>query len=450
MKSSDSLVGAPLGRTMLRLSVPGVIGAVLFSLIGLVEAAFLRTSGSDALAAVAMVFPLIILAAMFSAGAIGGAVSGRTARALGAANTEEASAVLVCAVLIAIVGGIMMCILVIAFGPLLYNRASSSADVVNAARQYAWIVFPAMPAYWLVNMLCSVMRGTADMVRPAIVAGFMLLSYCLYAWLLIPSSDEGLNETIKAAGFAMALSYLTALTLAIFFIARKDQPVRFRLSAFNVGSLSGILRQGLLASSQSVMTITYAMVTTVIFSRYGTEWLAGFGLAVRLELLMVPIIFGMGASLIPIVGAYVGAGQRSKAISIAWRGVLINAAIIGVIGLLFAVYPHIWCGRVGSDNTVIEHCSSSLRIISPTYAFFALGLGCYFASQGLDTLAVPVIGALLRLLIAATGLLWVSSATSPVVALSLVAAAVVCYGVFVGVGLKFKSWRIDTHKTVQP
>ena len=191
------------------------------------------------------------------------------------------------------------------------------------------------------------------------------------------------------------------------------------------------------------MTIIYALITTVIFSGFGTDWLAGFGLAVRLELIMVPVIFGIGASMIAIVGAYVGAGQRKQAISIAWRGILINVALIGSIGVLLSVFPGAWCGLVGSDDAVIESCSQSLRIVAPTYAFFALGLSCYLVSQALNTLNFPVFGALLRLLIVATGLYWVGRATSIDLALYLVAGAAVVYGVVVAVGLKLGPWRVD-------
>lgn len=428
---------------MFRLAIPGVIGALLFSLPGLIEASFLKSSGADALAAVALVYPLIILAAMFSAGAIGGAVSGLTARAIGAGDDKEASAVLVCSVLISIAGGLLMWALVVKFGPLLYQYASDSVTVVEAAQRYANFVFPAITAYWLFNMLCSVLRGTGDMVRPALTAALLLCSYSVLAWLIIPNAAS-LNEAMKYAALAMVGSYLIALVMAIWCIRRSSQRVRFDVATFNWQTLIRILKQGLLAASQSVMTITYALVTTLLFSRFGTDWLAGFGLAVRLELIMVPVIFGIGSSLIAIVGAYVGADQREKAISIAWRGVLINAALVGVVGLLFSLFPDSWCALVGSDTTVIAHCSHSLRIIAPSYIFFALGLGCYFGSQGLNTLKYPVLGALLRLAIVTSGLLWISTATSINTVLYLVAFAIVAYGLFITVSLKLGPWRQHT------
>ena len=238
---------------------------MLFSTPAFVEARFLKAAGADALAAVALVFPLIILAAMFSAGAIGGAVSGRTARAVGAGDSTQASAVLVSAVLISLVGGLIMWGLVVTYGPLLYEYASDSVSVKQEAHRYASLLFPAIPAYWLLNMLCSVLRGSGDMVRPAFVAASLLLSYIVFASLLIPGDGANLAEAISGAAYAMIGSFLFASAVSVFFIAQKRQPIRFKFSAFNWQTLSGILKQGLLASSQSCMTIAYALVTTVLF-----------------------------------------------------------------------------------------------------------------------------------------------------------------------------------------
>lgn len=440
-KYSSPLIGVPIGLLMFRLAVPGTIGAIIFSCLGIVEATFLKRISTEALAAVAIVFPLIMLAAMFSAGAIGGAVSGHIARALGAGNQNQASSILICTLIISLAGGGLMYFAVIAWGPWLYNHSTDNPIVASAAQNYAAMVFPAIPAFWLLNMLCSVLRGTGDMVRPAIVALVMVASYTVFASFLLSDIDGSLDDSMQNAALSLILSYITSLIVTLYFILRSKQPIRADFKTFRVSTLWSILRQGLFASSQSFMTICYAMVTTILFSRFGTDWLAGFGLAVRLELLMVPVIFGIGASLIAIVGAYVGAGLRKEAISIAWKGVLINAVIVGGVGILFAIFPGIWCESLGSDLVVSSNCNQALRVIAPTYLFFALGLGCYFASQGLNTLGFPVLGAFTRLAVVATGLFWVTESTPPDLVLTLVAGAVVLYGVVVISGLKLGPWK---------
>jgi len=236
------------------------------------------------------------------------------------------------------------------------------------------------------------------------------------------------------------ISYVVALVVASACTFRRGQVVRFRPGSYRSSIMKALLKQGLLASSQSLMTVLYTLVATLLFGRLGVDWLAGYGLAVRLELIMVPVIFGLGGSLIAIVGVNVGAGLHDKAIAIAWKGVFTNALIVGLAGLCFAWQPQLWCGAFGSSAQIVSHCSQSLQFIGPTYGFFAIGLGCYFASQALNTLQAPVAGALLRLVIVSSGIFWVTSATSPTLLLSVIALAVVSYGVFVAVMLYQRGW----------
>ena len=111
---------------------------------------------------------------------------------------------------------------------------------------------------------------------------------------------------------------------------------RIRFGEFRVDwpIIAAILRAGLLAGTQSTATIVYSLIATGLLGRFSIDWLAGYGLAVRLELVMVPVIFGIGSALIALVGAYAGAGQRARAIEVAWRGTIANIVIVGTIGLV--------------------------------------------------------------------------------------------------------------------
>ena len=96
----------------------------------------------------------------------------------------------------------------------------------------------------------------------------------------------------------------------------------FALAIKDILKFNGIfavIRSGSLASCQSLMTIALALYCTTIVSNFGTEWIAGFGIAIRLELLLIPIIFGIGGALIAIVGANVGAKKIERALNMTWK-----------------------------------------------------------------------------------------------------------------------------------
>jgi Na+-driven multidrug efflux pump len=447
--TGSPLVGAPLLATMMRLAVPGVLGALIQTLLIVIEAKFLSRVGTTALAAVAIVFPLNMLANMLSAGAIGGAISGAVARALGAADLVRAQSILRIALVIALVGGIAMGGLVVVAGPAFFYWLGARDDVLPAAIHYGRIFFVGIPLLWLFNMLCSVLRGSGDMVRPALAMASVVIAYAVFGAWLIPAAESMVsgNATMGAAACALLLAYGVGLVTVLALILRPSQPIRLRAEAIDWHLLRAVLRPGLLAGTQSVVTILYSLIATGLLGRFGVEWLAGYGLAVRLELVMIPVIFGIGATLIAIVGAHAGAGQRTRAIQVAWRGTFANVAIVSAIGFAFAMNPQWWCGNLGSSPTVVAHCSTTVQTLGPFYGFFAAGLGLYFASQGLNTLAWPVLAAVLRTLIVASGLLWLTSngITTSRAVLWRIAGAMSFYGIFVVAALWFRAWRtVDT------
>jgi Na+-driven multidrug efflux pump len=429
----------------MRLAVPGVIGSLLHMLLIVLEIFLLNRAGITALAAIATVFPLIMLAHMLSAGAIGGAISGAVARALGANDLIRAQAILRSAIFIALFGGAVMAVFVTIFGSTFFYWVGARDDVLIAANEYAQIIFFGVPLLWLFNMLCSVLRGAGAMTRAALAMASVVIVYSILGFWLMPSQESLVNvsDTMRAAAYILLVAYAAGVVTVLALIVWSDQPVRLSGYGFDGSTVLALLRSGLLAGTQSTATIIYALIATGLLGRFGVDWLAGYGLAVRLELVMVPVVFGIGGALIAIVGAYAGAGERARAIEVAWRGTLANIVIVGAVGFILGLNADWWCDGLGSGQEVVAHCSITLQILGPFYGFFAAGLALYFASQGLNTLAWPVLGSLLRTLIVASGLLllkfdWFGT---PEDILWLVACAMVVYGVFVVAGLRFRAWR---------
>ena len=79
-----ALIEGPIAPTLLRLAAPNVLVMFAQASVGLIETYFVGKLGTDALAGVALVFPLVMLMQMMSAGAMGGGISSAIARALGA------------------------------------------------------------------------------------------------------------------------------------------------------------------------------------------------------------------------------------------------------------------------------------------------------------------------------------------------------------------------------
>src|SRR5882762_8800070 len=175
------LLEAPIAGTLLRLATPNVLVMVVQASVGLIETYFIGKLGTEALAGVALVFPVVMLMQMMSAGAMGGGISSAVARALGAGRRADAEALVLHAMAIAVSFGLVFMLAVLGGGPWLYGALGGSGASLAAALTYSNVVFSGAVLIWVFNSLSNVIRGTGNMAVPAIVT-------CAGAAVLIPVS----------------------------------------------------------------------------------------------------------------------------------------------------------------------------------------------------------------------------------------------------------------------
>jgi Na+-driven multidrug efflux pump len=149
---------------LLRLAAPNVAVMAAQALVSTCEVYFIGWLGSEALAGVAMVYPLIMLMQTMSGGGMGGGVAAAVARALGAGRRHEAHALVLHALLIAGAMGVLFTAGALWGGPALYRAMGGTGEALAAALAYSNIVFAGALSVWLLNMLASVMRGTGNML----------------------------------------------------------------------------------------------------------------------------------------------------------------------------------------------------------------------------------------------------------------------------------------------
>ncbi len=164
-----------------------------------------------------------------------------------------------------------------------------------------------------------------------------------------------------------------------------------------------ILKVGLLASLSPILNVLTILCITSLVSRFGPAALAGYGIGARLEFLLIPLIFGIGAALNSMVGVNMGAGKLMRAIRIGWTGAATAGLLSGFIGMVVAVFPSLWVGLYTEDPAVFGASSAYLRFVGSTYAFQGIGLSIYFASQGAGTVIWPVVSTIVRAFVAVGG-----------------------------------------------
>ena len=201
-----ALIEGPIAATLIRLAAPNMLVMLAQTSVGLVETYFVGKLGTDPLAGVALVFPLLMLMQMMSAGAMGGGMSSAIARALGAGRRADANALVLHALVIALVFGLAFTISLLGGGSWLYAAMGGSGASLQAASIYSRVVFAGAILVWLFNSLANVIRGTGNMMVPALVT-------CAGVVVLIPLSPclifgLGPFPRLGVAGGAVAVPHL--------------------------------------------------------------------------------------------------------------------------------------------------------------------------------------------------------------------------------------------------
>ena len=399
------LLEGPIVGTLLRLAAPNVLLMVVQSSVGLIEIYFVGKLGTDALAGVSLVFPVVMLMQMMSAGAMGGGISSAIARALGAGRRADANALVHHAIAIALLFGLAFMLGVLGGGRWLYSEMGGRGASLDAALIYSNVIFGGAILVWSFNSLASAIRGTGNMAVPAIVT-------CVSAVVLIPLSPclifgWGPFPALGVAGGAVAVVAYYAVGSIVFaaylwsgksVVRPSFHGIRFRWPLFR-----DILRVGAVAAVITVQTNLTIAIATGFVGRFGPAAIAGYGTGSRLEYLMIPLVFGLGAPLVAMVATNIGAGKRERALRTAWVGAAIAAGVTEMIGLIAAAFPQAWLSLFDSDPAMLDAGSRYLHAVGPVYGLFGLGMALYFASQGAGRLLWPLLANFMRLVIAAGG-----------------------------------------------
>jgi putative MATE family efflux protein len=442
MSEPISLTQSPILPTILRLSVPNIFAMVAMALVSVAETTYVGQLGTAPLAGMALVFPLIMLQQMLSSGAMGGGISSAVSRAIGSGNEAKANALALHAVLISLALGFVMSGLMLVWGKSLFELIGGQAEALEQALLYAQIAFFGASSIWLTNAFASVIRGSGNMKTPSITLLAVALGQVVFGGVL----GLGLGP-VPAFGMAgIALGQVLSFSLGglyLYAYLRSDKG-RVRLTfakTFQRAYFADILKVGALASISSLQTVLTILILTKMVASLGEEALAGYGIGTRLEFLLIPMTFAIGVACVPLVGMAMGAGLVKRARQVAWTGAFVSACMVGVIGLLVAIFPDQWTRLFTSNAQVMAYAKNYFLWVGPTYAFFAFGLCLYFASQGAGKLVGPVLAGTLRLtLVAVGGLYLLRQGADASDMFALISLSMLMYGVLTGIFMYCGRW----------
>ena len=441
---TQRILEAPVLPLLLSLAAPNIGEAAARITFLTADALFVSWLGSDALAGVAVVFPLFLILQTATASGIGSGVSSAIGRALGAGEHARATSLAGVAVAIALIGvGLTTALLLIA-GPRLYAAMGLAGRPLEMAILYGGVLFGGAGFVWLMNLLANVSRGAGNMMVPAFAiaigeAFHLALSPALIlGWSPFPALG------IMGAALAALAAYAVGATVLILHLVSHQALVRLRLHAvrFRRDEARAILSVGALSAASATLFQITTFFVAGLLSTLGSSAVAAYGAANRLEMLQYPITFAFGSAVITIVATAAGARDVDRVRRVAWTG----AAVAAAIGLLFtgiALFGGRWMGLFTADPAIRDMGALYLLCQAAVFPFTGAGLACYFACLGIGFVNGPFVLAAMRLVLIVGGCWLALSLTGhAVAAFAAVALGIAFFGASVLVMTRAKLRQI--------
>lgn len=401
--ATQRMLRGPVLPTLLRLATPNVLGLFATTIVIGYDGYIVGLLGADALAGVALVLPLAMLMLQMSAGGLGGATTAAVARALGAGDAARATRLAQHALMIGLLASLLFTLVASRRG--LYAAMGGQGAGLAHAASYASVLFGGAAAIWTINVVAAAARGTGHMLAASLaLVGTTALHLLLCPVLVFGFGPVPPLGVAGAAASTVACNAVAAIAL-LAWLSRRGGPLRIAGTPWRLQreDFRSILRVGLPASFNPILSNGSIALATAYMGAFGSVAVAAYGVAARLEYILVPIAFGMGTALTAMVATNMGASQPARAKQVTWAGAGLVAAVTGAIGVAAALWPHAWMALFTSDAALQAAGAGYLRIVGASYGFFGLGLALFFASQGAGRLAWPLAASTLRLLTVAIG-----------------------------------------------
>jgi putative MATE family efflux protein len=445
---TQQLLTAPAMPLLLSMSAPNSVAFLIQASVSMAEVWFIGRLGSASLAAIALVFPLLMLFQTLSGGAMGGAVASAIARALGAGDLQRAETLIWHALALAAMGAVALLVVFLLAGSEFLRFLGGSGSVLEQALSYSYVLFFGGIFVWLVGVVSAIFRGMGNMRFPAAMMILSAFVQVPLSGLLITGAFGAPKLGVMGAAVSAVISSILLAAVMLIRLAGDSGQIRLTKPAavFRRHHFADILQVALPASLSPLLTVATIIILTAIVGRFGEHALAGYGIGSRIEFLLIPLVFGIGASMTSLVGVGIGAGDIKRAEHIGTVGGLGAAGLAGGIGLILAVQPELWIPYFSQDPVVQDAATRYIQIVGPWFAFYGLGLVLYFGSQGAGAMGWPVVALSLRAVICVGGAVLLTETFDTGIdgIFYAVALSMVAYGVIMFCALKLGAWRSAT------
>jgi len=400
---NNLLTEGSLIRGLAGLATPMLVTAVLQNLQSLIDLYWVGRLGAVAVASVAISGTVLMVLMPLLMGISTGTLA-HVARAVGGGRSEDASRAAAQSLWVASILGVVTGAVGLCFSDAVLHLLGASQDVTLLGGSYLRISLLTAFTVFVLFVANAALQGAGEAATTMKIMAFSNLVNLVMDPLLIFGPGPFPRLGVRGAAVATAIAQGAAACVAIWVLARGHGHLHVRLAQCrpDFALVWRILRIGIFGSGQMfARSLIGVVMMRLVATSAGTIAVAGYGIGMRLHMVVLMPAFALGGAAATMVGQNLGAGRPQRARRAAWLATGVDALLMVAAAIVLSFFAPDFIGAFNKDprhaNDVIAVGSSYLRIVSPFYVFTALGIVLGRALNGAGDTVAPMVITILAL-----------------------------------------------------
>ncbi|MCC8069729.1 MAG: MATE family efflux transporter [Ruminococcus sp.] len=372
-------------KAVFTLATPTMLSMLVTIFYNMADTFFVgQTNDANQVSAVSLATPIFtIIMAVGNIFGIGG--SSFISRALGQGNRNKVKNISSFCFYGAIIAGAIMMVLFFCFMNPILTLIGTSEGTIEYAREYLKYLFMGTIFIVLSYAFGNIVRGEGN--AKISMAGMMIGT--VVNIILDPIMIIALNMGVTGAAIATVIGNICSVIFYIIYFIKGNTILSISPKDFTTKRIvKGVLLIGIPASLNNVlMSLSNIILNRFLYS-YGDNAIAGMGVAMKANMLVVMLQLGLGAGIQPLVGYNFGSGNYKRMKNVMNFAMIVNVAIGTILTLIYLLFTENIVEIFIEDESVVAFGVQMLRALMLSGALIGIMFVFSFSFQAMGK-AIP-------------------------------------------------------------
>ena len=375
--NAPKLTVGPVSNSILSMMLPMALGILVMIGNGLVDAYFIGQLGYAQLAAVSYAFPVWFVAAGIVMG-LGTGTSSVLSRFIGAGDTKSVKQIATHSMVLAVVAGAVVTLIGLLSIESLFGLLGANEESMPYVKSYMTIYYWGSLFLGIPFIGNSILRANGDAKTPSMLVAFsaivnaVLDPFLIFGWYGFPEMG------VAGAALASVISTVAFLIASLWVLIVRDNlltSIGHSLKSM-ISSWKQVLHVGLPAIASNLIAPVSSALVTALVSTYGQEAVAAYGLAGRIEALVIVLLMALGGATAPYVGQNYGAKKFDRLVN-GFKFSARFALFYAIFCIVFLYFGSTTILGVFTDNEDVIRLAMIQLLICPWgYGFLGIASIC--------------------------------------------------------------------------